>query len=270
MGAAGGGGRVSTCWCCPSWPPAGTSSTRRRRRAAPPRMRATAPWSTALTEVCAASGHALRGRPQRARRRRTAQQRGRRRPTGPRRDVPQAAPVQRREVVVRARRRAPGGGAALRPRRHGHLLRPLVPRGGARPRARRCGDHRGAHQLGRLVPAPGVQRGRVLPRRHRRHGHCRAERRGGGVRRSRRRRARRPLPRLLAHRRSRRAGRCRDPAGHEEETLLVADVDLDSVAAARRRTPRNHLIEDRRPDSYNAVVVPPPRPAGAVTTVTPP
>ena len=60
------------------------------------------------------------------------------------------------------------------------------------------------------------------------------------------------------------------PAGHEEETLLVADVDLDTVAAARRRTPRNHLIEDRRPDSYNAVVVPPPRPAGAVTTATTP
>ena len=46
------------------------------------------------------------------------------------------------------------------------------------------------------------------------------------------------------------------PAGAEEETLLVSDVDLDSVAAARRRTPRNHLLEDRRPDSYNAVAVP--------------
>ncbi len=57
------------------------------------------------------------------------------------------------------------------------------------------------------------------------------------------------------------------PAGPEEETLLVADVDLDSVAAARRRTPRNHLIDDRRPDSYNAVVITPPRPAGAVTPV---
>ncbi len=60
------------------------------------------------------------------------------------------------------------------------------------------------------------------------------------------------------------------PAGHEEETLLVADIDLDTVAAARQRTPRNHLLEDRRPDSYNAVVVRPPLPAGAVTTVTPP
>jgi N-carbamoylputrescine amidase len=58
------------------------------------------------------------------------------------------------------------------------------------------------------------------------------------------------------------------PAGHEEDALLVAEVDLDTVVAARRRTPRNHLIEDRRPDSYNAVVVPLPRPAGAVTTAT--
>jgi N-carbamoylputrescine amidase len=58
------------------------------------------------------------------------------------------------------------------------------------------------------------------------------------------------------------------PAGPHEETLLVADVDLDSVAAARRRTPRNHLIEDRRPDSYNAVVVAPPQPSGAATTAT--
>jgi predicted amidohydrolase len=56
------------------------------------------------------------------------------------------------------------------------------------------------------------------------------------------------------------------PAGAEEETLLVADVDLDSVASARRRTPRNDLLGDRRPDSYNAVVVRPPRPLGAVTS----
>ncbi len=59
------------------------------------------------------------------------------------------------------------------------------------------------------------------------------------------------------------------PAGHEEETLLVADVDLDTVAAARRRTPRNHLFEDRRPDSYNAVVVRAGRLTGAVTPSTP-
>ena len=60
------------------------------------------------------------------------------------------------------------------------------------------------------------------------------------------------------------------PAGPEEEVLLVAEVDLDDVAVARRRTPRNHLIDDRRPDSYNAVVAPPPQPAGAVPTVTAP
>jgi predicted amidohydrolase len=59
------------------------------------------------------------------------------------------------------------------------------------------------------------------------------------------------------------------PAGPEEETLLVAEVDLDSVAAARHRTPRNHLIGDRRPDSYNAVVITPPHPPGAVPTPTP-
>jgi N-carbamoylputrescine amidase len=58
------------------------------------------------------------------------------------------------------------------------------------------------------------------------------------------------------------------PAGPEEEALLVADVDLNTVASAKRRTPRNHLIEDRRPDSYNAVVVTPPHPPGAVPTAT--
>jgi N-carbamoylputrescine amidase len=59
------------------------------------------------------------------------------------------------------------------------------------------------------------------------------------------------------------------PAGPEEEVLLVADVDLDEVATARRRTPRNDLFGDRRPDSYNAVVVPRPRPSGAATIPTP-
>ncbi len=59
------------------------------------------------------------------------------------------------------------------------------------------------------------------------------------------------------------------PAGAEEETLLVADVDLDTVATARRRTPRNHLIDDRRPDSYNAVVITPPHPPGAVPLPSP-
>ena len=58
------------------------------------------------------------------------------------------------------------------------------------------------------------------------------------------------------------------PAGHDDEVLLVADVDLEGVAAARRRTPRNHLLDDRRPDSYNAVVVSPPQPASAVPPVT--
>jgi predicted amidohydrolase len=58
------------------------------------------------------------------------------------------------------------------------------------------------------------------------------------------------------------------PAGVDVETLLIADVDLDSVAAARRRTPRNDLIGDRRPDSYNAVVVSPRQPTRAATTPT--
>lgn len=45
------------------------------------------------------------------------------------------------------------------------------------------------------------------------------------------------------------------PAPLDGECLLVADVDLASVAAARRRTPRNHLLDDRRPEAYVAVVV---------------
>lgn len=59
------------------------------------------------------------------------------------------------------------------------------------------------------------------------------------------------------------------PASRTDDELLVADVDLDSVAAARRRTPRNHLLEDRRPDSYNAVVIPPGPGTAAVTTPIP-
>ena len=59
------------------------------------------------------------------------------------------------------------------------------------------------------------------------------------------------------------------PAGQTEEEILLADIDLDSVAAARRRTPRNHLLEDRRPDSYNAVVIPSRPSAAAVTTPLP-
>jgi predicted amidohydrolase len=45
------------------------------------------------------------------------------------------------------------------------------------------------------------------------------------------------------------------PASADREELLVADVDLASVDIARRRTPRNHLLEDRRPAAYNVVVV---------------
>ena len=59
------------------------------------------------------------------------------------------------------------------------------------------------------------------------------------------------------------------PASADEETMLVVDVDLDSTARARTRTPRNDLLGDRRPDSYNAVVIPRPRPAAAVTTPIP-
>jgi predicted amidohydrolase len=42
------------------------------------------------------------------------------------------------------------------------------------------------------------------------------------------------------------------PASKDQEELLIADVDLDSVEQARRRTPRNHLHTDRRPDAYRA------------------
>ncbi len=46
------------------------------------------------------------------------------------------------------------------------------------------------------------------------------------------------------------------PAGKADEVLLVADVDLEGVERARRRTPRNHLLGDRRPAAYNVKVVP--------------
>jgi predicted amidohydrolase len=42
------------------------------------------------------------------------------------------------------------------------------------------------------------------------------------------------------------------PAGKADEELLIAEVDLDSVDRARHRTPRNHLLSDRRPDAYRA------------------
>jgi len=40
------------------------------------------------------------------------------------------------------------------------------------------------------------------------------------------------------------------PASKDQEELLIADLDLDSVEKARHRTPRNHLHTDRRPDAY--------------------
>src|SRR5207302_11136138 len=40
------------------------------------------------------------------------------------------------------------------------------------------------------------------------------------------------------------------PAPATEEALLLADVDLEGVERARCRTPRNHLLHDRRPDAY--------------------
>ncbi len=42
------------------------------------------------------------------------------------------------------------------------------------------------------------------------------------------------------------------PASKDQEELLIADVDLESVEQARHRTPRNHLLTDRRPDAYRA------------------
>jgi N-carbamoylputrescine amidase len=42
------------------------------------------------------------------------------------------------------------------------------------------------------------------------------------------------------------------PASKADEEMLIADVDLDSVDRARQRTPRNHLLTDRRPDAYRA------------------
>ena len=42
------------------------------------------------------------------------------------------------------------------------------------------------------------------------------------------------------------------PASPDREELLYADIDIDAVERARRRTPRNHLLTDRRPDAYRA------------------
>ena len=41
------------------------------------------------------------------------------------------------------------------------------------------------------------------------------------------------------------------PASKDTAELLLADVDLDDVARARQRTPRNNFFEDRRPDAYH-------------------
>ncbi len=40
------------------------------------------------------------------------------------------------------------------------------------------------------------------------------------------------------------------PASPDREEILFADVDLGAVERARWRTPRNHLLRDRRPDVY--------------------
>ena len=45
------------------------------------------------------------------------------------------------------------------------------------------------------------------------------------------------------------------PATKDQAELLIADVDLDDVERARRRTPRNHLLTDRHPDAYRTTEV---------------
>jgi N-carbamoylputrescine amidase len=57
------------------------------------------------------------------------------------------------------------------------------------------------------------------------------------------------------------------PSSADGEALLVADVALDSVPAARQRTPRNNLLGDRRPAAYTVEPVSPaaePSPRGAM------
>jgi len=41
------------------------------------------------------------------------------------------------------------------------------------------------------------------------------------------------------------------PASASDAELLVAEVDMDDISAMRRSTPRNHLLNDRRPDAYS-------------------
>jgi len=45
------------------------------------------------------------------------------------------------------------------------------------------------------------------------------------------------------------------PASADAEALMVADVDLAQVESARQRTPRNHLLGDRRPSAYRVASV---------------
>jgi predicted amidohydrolase len=47
------------------------------------------------------------------------------------------------------------------------------------------------------------------------------------------------------------------PASPDREELLVAEVDLAAVERARWRTPRNHLLRDRRPEVYAGDPIPP-------------
>jgi len=181
-----------------------------------------------------------------------AQQLGPDRRVGSDGDVSQAAPVLRRAVLVPAGRRPADRRPPVRAGRHDHLLRPLVPRARAGARARRCRDHRGADQLGGVLQAHRLGRSWVLPGRLCRDGHG--------------------LPRTAwswpARIASVSSGEVTfigasiivgadgwpvsGPASKDGEELLIADVDLDSVEQARRRTPRNHLHTDRRPDAYHA------------------
>jgi predicted amidohydrolase len=55
------------------------------------------------------------------------------------------------------------------------------------------------------------------------------------------------------------------PAGPDREELLVADVDLTAVERSRWRTPRNHLLRDRRPALYAAE--PPPEVSARLSAV---
>ncbi|HXZ99746.1 MAG TPA: nitrilase-related carbon-nitrogen hydrolase [Candidatus Binatia bacterium] len=47
------------------------------------------------------------------------------------------------------------------------------------------------------------------------------------------------------------------PASADREELLIVDLDLDAAERARRRTPRNHLLADRRPEIYGDLTAQP-------------